>query len=165
MTADGSAAGADAPPGLGASYGVIPHARLWPATGDAIDLDSGPSLSVAYALDASGRVAGMIEDADGRHHAFLWQAGHLQLLDDIAHAADWRFESAYAFAAGGAIVGIGVYREKATAFVLEHAASNVCPSSRSTPAGDGRAHGLRVRLPVGLRGDRASHRRPIAQQT
>ncbi|HTA39957.1 MAG TPA: hypothetical protein VK760_12820 [Candidatus Acidoferrales bacterium] len=119
LSADGSAAGADAPPGLGPSYGVVPHARLWPASGDPIDLDAGPSLSVGYALDANGRVAGMIEDADGRHHAFLWQAGRMQLLDDIAHAADWRFESAYAFGPDGSIVGIGVYREKATGFVLE----------------------------------------------
>jgi hypothetical protein len=119
LTADGSAAGADAPPGLGSSYGVVPHARLWPATGDPVPIDAGPFLSVAYALDARGRVAGMIEDADGRHHAFLWQAGRLQLLDDIAHAPDWRFECAYAFAPDGSIVGIGVYREKATGFVIE----------------------------------------------
>ncbi len=118
LTADGSAAGADAPPGLGPTYGVAPHARLWRASGETVDIDGGPAISVAYALDANGRVAGMIESSDGRHHAFLWQAGRLQLLDDIAHAPDWRFESAYAFAPDGSIVGIGVFRGTATAFVM-----------------------------------------------
>jgi hypothetical protein len=118
LTPDGSAAGADAPPGLGSTYGVVPHARLWPANGDAFDLDAGPALSVAYALDASGRAAGMIEGGDGRHHAFLWQAGRLQLLDDVAHADGWRFETAYAFAPDGSIAGIGVFRGTATAFLM-----------------------------------------------
>jgi probable HAF family extracellular repeat protein len=119
LTPDGSAAGADAPPGLGPSYGVVPHARLWPASGNPFDLDAGPNVSVAYALDASGRAAGMVESPDGRHHAFLWQDGKMQLLDDLAHAPDWRFECAYAFAPDGSIAGIGIFRGKATAFVME----------------------------------------------
>jgi hypothetical protein len=60
----------------------------------------------------------MIEGDDGRHHAFLWQAGRLQLLDDIAHAAGWHFESAYAFSPDGSIAGIGVFRGTATAFLM-----------------------------------------------
>jgi probable HAF family extracellular repeat protein len=115
---DGAVAGADAPPGLGSDFGIEPHARLWPASGDPIDLTGAPEPSAAYAIDASGRVAGMLEDTDGRHHAFLWHAGKLQRLDDIAGAPDWRFECAYAFAPDGSIVGIGIYRGKATAFEI-----------------------------------------------
>jgi probable HAF family extracellular repeat protein len=118
VAADGTIAGADAPPGFGSTYGIVPHARAWPLVGAAFDLVGGPGLSVAYAIDGRGRVAGMLEDAGGRHHAFVWQDGRLQLLDDLAHAADWRFECAYAFAPDGSIVGIGIYRGTATAFEL-----------------------------------------------
>ena len=119
VSADGTIAGADAPPGLGSTFGVVPHARLWPASGDAMDIVGGPGLSVAYTIHERGRIAGMLEDDNGRHRAFVWSGGRVALLDDIADAPDWRFECAYAFAPDGAIAGIGIHRGTATAFVIE----------------------------------------------
>jgi probable HAF family extracellular repeat protein len=119
INAAGVAAGADTPPGPGSHYGASPHARLWPLSGTPVDLVDGPETSVAYAIDARGRVAGMLEDAGGRHRAFLWQDGRLRLLDDAVRVPGWRFECAYAIAANGAIAGIGVYRGTASAFLLE----------------------------------------------
>lgn len=55
---------------------------------------------------------------DGRHYAFLWERGHLHLLDGIAHVAGWRFEGAFRFTSGDAIVGAGTHDGIASAFEL-----------------------------------------------
>lgn len=116
---NGAAAGSDVPPGGGKAYGVAPHARYWPAGGSPVDLTPNALLSVAYAVDARGRVAGMLEDAAGRHYAFLYAGGRLATLDGLVTAPGWRFECAYAFALSGDLVGIGTYRGKPAAFELE----------------------------------------------
>ena len=114
----GAAAGSDVPPGLGASYGGASHARYWPAMGAAVDLAPNAPVSAAYAVDDRNRVAGMLEDAAGRHYAFLWANGTLHRLDDLVPLPGWRFECAYAFAPDGGIAGIGTYRGKAAAFEI-----------------------------------------------
>jgi hypothetical protein len=118
INAQGSAAGADVPPGKGAAFNASPHARIWLQPGPPIEPASTAPLSVAYAIDDRHRVAGMLEDEQGRHFAFLWQDGILKRLDDIVHAPGWRFECAYAFASGDGIAGIGTYRGTAAAFVV-----------------------------------------------
>ncbi len=115
VAANGNAAGADLPPG-GVAYNAAPHARVWLDGATAVDLAPDAPLSVAYAVDARGRVAGMLEDAAHRHRAFLWQNGRLRLLDDVARMPGWRFECAYAFAPDGSIAGIGTYRGTPSAF-------------------------------------------------
>ncbi|HEY5426175.1 MAG TPA: hypothetical protein VIJ77_06460 [Candidatus Tumulicola sp.] len=118
VNAAGAAAGADVPPGNGAAYGVSAHARYWPGDGSVVEVAPASPRSTAYAIDARNRIAGMLEDAHGRHYAFLWQNGTLHRLDDVAAASGWRFECAYAFAPDGAIVGIGTYRGNAAAFEI-----------------------------------------------
>lgn len=118
VNADGDAAGADVPPGKGAAFAAAPHARVW-IGGSAIEPANSAAASVAYAIDSRNRVIGMIEDGDGRHYAFLWANGSLRRLDDLVRAPGWRFECGYAFAPGGAIVGIGTYRGNAAAFAIE----------------------------------------------
>lgn len=117
VNANGEAAGADVPPAQGAAFAKTPHARLWTRPGSATDVVPGNDVSVAYAIDDRGRVAGMLEDG-GRHYAFLWRDGRLVRLDDVAAAPGWRFECAYAFTPSGGIVGTGTYRGRAAAFVI-----------------------------------------------
>lgn len=94
-----------------------PHAVLWDAAGHTTSLAPHSPVSVAYDIDASHRVIGTMLGRDGRHYAFLWQRGHLHLLDELLHASGWRFEGAYRFLPGGSIAGIGTYKGVATAFV------------------------------------------------
>ncbi|HEY1656084.1 MAG TPA: hypothetical protein VGF86_13320 [Candidatus Tumulicola sp.] len=114
----GAAAGTDVPPGLGASYGGVTHARYWPPTGSAVEIAPNAPVSAAYAVDRRNRVAGMLEDPNGRHYAFLWSNGTLRRLDDLVATPGWRFECAYAFTPAGGVAGIGTYRGKAAAFVV-----------------------------------------------
>ena len=117
VAANGTAAGSDAPPGSGAAFNRAPHALLWYAgSSTAVELAAQSPSSVAYAVDDRNRVAGMVEDESRRHFAFLWQNGVLRRLDDLVRVPGWRFESAYAFGTGDAIVGIGTYRGTAAAF-------------------------------------------------
>ncbi len=118
INASGEAAGADVPPAQGAAFAVTPHARIWTGQGAPIEPVSGNRLSVAYAIDDRGRVAGMLEDA-GRHYAFVWRNGALVRLDDLAGKPGWRFECAYAFTPSGGIVGVGTYDGRAEAFELD----------------------------------------------
>lgn len=117
VNALGAAVGADTLPGM--AYGSTPHAMLWPSSGARIALDPRGPLSVAYAVDDRGRVTGMLEDARGRHYAFLWRDGNLRRLDDLVRAPGWRFECGYAFAPDGAIVGIGTYRGSPAGFEIQ----------------------------------------------
>jgi hypothetical protein len=119
VNASGAAAGADVPPGRGAVYDTAPHARYWPASGPAVDVAENVPLSVAYAIDARDRVTGMLEDAAGRHYAFVWARGTLRRLDDAVAAPDWRFECGYTFTPEGGIAGIGSYRGRPAAFVVD----------------------------------------------
>ena len=113
----GDAAGADLPPGKGAAFDVVPHARIWIGA-QTFSPANDAATSVAYAIDARDRVAGMLQDAAGRHYAFLWQNGRLQRLDDAVRAPGWRFQSAYAFAPDGSVVGIGTFDGRAEAFSI-----------------------------------------------
>jgi hypothetical protein len=119
IDASGEAAGADVPPEHGGAFGVLPHARYWNANGIPQDIVPQGSASAAYAIDARGRVTGVLLDEQGRHRAFLWQNGRLRTLDDIVNASGWRFECGYAFAPSGAVVGIGTYRGRPEAFEIE----------------------------------------------
>ncbi|HEY3674689.1 MAG TPA: hypothetical protein VGK84_01725 [Candidatus Tumulicola sp.] len=119
IDASGEAAGADVPPEHGGAFGVSPHARYWNASGVSQEIVAQGLASAAYAIDARGRVTGVLLDAQGRHRAFLWQNGRLRTLDDIAGAPDWRFECGYAFTPSGAVVGIGTYRGRPEAFEIE----------------------------------------------
>jgi probable HAF family extracellular repeat protein len=118
VNAGGTTVGADAPPG-DLAYEFSPHALVWQPGHDALEVAPDSAVSVAYAVDENGRVAGMLEDAQGRHYAFLWENGRLRRLDDVVGSSDWRFECAYAFAPDGAIVGIGRYRGRPAAFVIK----------------------------------------------
>ncbi|MGA8534259.1 MAG: hypothetical protein WB615_09155 [Candidatus Tumulicola sp.] len=113
----GAAAGADVPPG--AAYGIPPHARFWPGNGSTVEIAPTSPVSAAYAVDDRNRVTGMLEDAQRRHYAFLWENGTLRRLDDVAGAPGWRFECGYAFAPGGGIIGIGTFRGNAAAFEID----------------------------------------------
>jgi hypothetical protein len=118
INASGTVAGADVPPGRGTAFNTAPHARFWPAPGNAVQIVPNPSRSVAYAIDDRNRIAGTLEDG-GRFYAFIWENGALRRLDDVAAAAGWHFESAYAFTPSGGIAGIGTYRGAAEAFVID----------------------------------------------
>jgi probable HAF family extracellular repeat protein len=118
VNAYGDAAGASVPPGKGSAFNVLPHARIWIGNQPPVQPAESAAESVAYAIDAHSRVVGTMQDAAGRHYAFVWQDGTLRRLDDVVHLADWRFECAYAFDAGGGIVGVGTYRGAPTAFVV-----------------------------------------------
>jgi hypothetical protein len=107
VASDGTAAGRGAA-----------HATVWDATGSATDLTPQAKASTAYAIDAAHRVIGSLTAPDGRHYAFVWQNGHLYRLDDLLHAAGWRFEAAFRFAQGGAIAGVGTHDGIATAFCV-----------------------------------------------
>jgi probable HAF family extracellular repeat protein len=94
-----------------------PHAILWGTDGTSILLI--PKFrSIAYAIADDGRVIGTFQDSTGRHFAFVWKAGLLRRLDDIALDRRWHFESAYAFTSDGGIVGIGRHDGVASLFVL-----------------------------------------------
>lgn len=118
VNAAGNAAGADVPPGKGAAFAAAPHARVWIAGSATAPADSA-AVSVAYAIDSRDRVAGMLQDGDGRHYAFLWDGRTVHRLDDLIRAPGWRFECGYAFTPTGALVGIGTFRGKAAAFTIE----------------------------------------------
>lgn len=118
INAAGEATGADVPPGSGAAYVAVSHARFWRGDGTGIDLAPNSPLSVGYAIDDRNRITGMLEGGDQRHYAFLWDAGTLRRLDDLVHAPGWRFECGYAFTPSGGIVGIGTYRGVAEAFQI-----------------------------------------------
>jgi hypothetical protein len=117
VNALGNAAGSDVPPGKGAAFAAAPHARIW-LGGSALEPAENAPASVAYAIDARNRVAGMLQDADGRHYAFLWKDGSLRRIDELVRAPGWRFECGYAFTPAGGIVGIGTYRGNAAAFEI-----------------------------------------------
>jgi hypothetical protein len=119
INANGEAAGADVPPEHGGTFGAAPHARYWSAPAAATEIAPQRSASAAYAIDARGRVTGVLMDAQGRHRAFLWQNGRLRLLDDAVAAPGWRFECGYAFAPNGAVVGIGTFDGRPEAFEVE----------------------------------------------
>ena len=129
VSADGTAVGSDAPPmsiwyAEGGSGGYheysccTPHAVLWNADGKAVQLAPQALKSVAYQVDKVHRVIGMLLGRDGRHYAFLWERGHLHLLDETAHVPGWRFEAAYRFLPNGAIVGSATHHGIATVFVM-----------------------------------------------
>jgi len=94
------------------------HPVAWDSRGREIPLAPQAKSGVAYAVDSTHRVIGMLVGRDGRHYAFLWQDGKLHLLDETVQAPGWRFEGAYRFTDDGAIVGVGTYNGIATGFVL-----------------------------------------------
>ncbi len=115
---NGTVVGASSLPN--AAFGSTPHARVWQPDGSTVDILPRYPLSVAYAVDPGGRVAGMCEDAQHRHYAFLWTHGHTEILDDVVgrKAAGWRFEAIYAFTPDGGLIGIGTFHGVATAFEI-----------------------------------------------
>ncbi len=129
-TSGGFAAGATALPGHAGEFAYgnffgpagryefpIPHAAAWDANGRRILLVQNDSRSVAWDVADDATVVGMLQERDGKHYAFRWRSGRAQRLDDLAHPAGWRFESAYAIGADGAIAGIGTHDGVAAAFV------------------------------------------------
>ena len=130
VSADGFAVGSDAPPidmwysesGTGIGYHeyscCTPHAVLWDARLNMVRLAPQALRSVAYQIDRAHRVVGMLLGRDGRHYAFLWESGHLHLLDEVAHVPGWRFEAAYRFLSNGSIVGTATHHGIATVFVM-----------------------------------------------
>jgi len=117
INAAGAAVGADVPTGRG-TYDAVPHAKFWSAPGAVVELAPNAQASVAYAIDADNRIAGMLEES-GRHYAFIWKNRTLMRLDDVVASPGWRFECAYAFTPTGGVVGIGTYRGRAAAYDLE----------------------------------------------
>lgn len=133
VNADGVVAGASAVPafsgtvsgGYGDATGThtysftagVPTARVWDSAGGARDIVAHAVRSVAYDIADDGTVAGMLQALDGKHYAFVWRDGVLRRLDDMPHPAGWRFESAYAIAPSGAVVGIGTRWGIPTVFV------------------------------------------------
>ena len=94
------------------------HATLWDPVGNATDLTPDARASTAYAIDAAHRVIGSLTANDGRHHAFLWERGHLRMLGDILGAPSWRLEAAFRFLPDGSIVGAGTHDGIASGFIL-----------------------------------------------
>lgn len=129
-TSSGFAAGATALPGhagefvYGNFFGpagryefATPHAVAWEANGRRVALLQDDSRSIAWDVADDATVVGMLQEPDGKHYAFRWRSGRVQRLDDLPHPARWRFESAYAIGADGAIVGVGTHDGVAAAFV------------------------------------------------
>ncbi len=130
ITRDGLAVGASALPGHGSehAYGNMlgpagryeyptPHAVAWFPNGQTIQLVRDDEESVAWDVSEDRTIVGGEILQNGKHYAFRWKKGRMQRLDDLPHPAGWRFETAYAIRADGAIVGIGTYKGVATAFV------------------------------------------------
>ena len=126
----GMAAGATALPGHGGEflYGnffgpggryeyATPHAVAWSSDGTVIALTRNDTRSVAWDISEDDTIVGTEQLHDGKHYAFRWQHGHIVRLDDLPHPAGWRFESAYAIARDGSIVGIGRLNGVPTAFI------------------------------------------------
>ncbi|HEY9084961.1 MAG TPA: hypothetical protein VIN40_03350 [Candidatus Tyrphobacter sp.] len=128
VAADGTAVGADAPPGFHQTTSTTvngrtsttscctPHAMLWRVDGTLIALAPNARSSVAYAVDDDGTVGGMLIDAAGKHRAFVWRNGTLRLLDDAVHAPGWRFEAVFAFGLHHEILGVGTHNGTAMVF-------------------------------------------------
>jgi probable HAF family extracellular repeat protein len=99
-------------------YGYAhPHATAWLPNGREVRLVRNDERSSAWDVSEDGTIVGMEQLKDGKHYAFRWKNGRLERLDDLPHPRGWRFESAYAIAHDGSIVGIGTYNGVATAFV------------------------------------------------
>jgi probable HAF family extracellular repeat protein len=96
---------------------AVPHAVRWSPDGKQSRLFAGDGRSVAWDINDRGIIVGMMQSADGRHFAFRWHDGRMQLLDKLPHPPGWRFESAYAVDGEGRIAGIGTYHGIATAFL------------------------------------------------
>ncbi len=133
---DGTTVGADAPSGVHESETesangnsetfscCTPHAMLWRPSSTSVSLAPSARSSVAYAIDGVGRAAvvgGMLIDAMGKHRAFLWTDGNLYLLDDVVHAAGWRFEAVFAFGLHHEILGVGTHNGAAAIFEVSRA--------------------------------------------
>jgi hypothetical protein len=129
-TSSGIVAGASALPGhasesvTGNFFGpagtyrfATPHAIVWGINRERTRLFHDDVRSVAYDIDDTGTVVGMLERTNGRHYAFRRFHGKIEILDYLPHPPGWRFESAYAIAQDGSIAGIGTYRGVATAFL------------------------------------------------
>jgi probable HAF family extracellular repeat protein len=94
-----------------------PHAVAWLPKGQTLQLVRNDEESVAWDVSEDGTIVGGEILQNGKHYAFRWKNGRLERLDDLPHPRGWRFESAYAIAHDGSIVGIGTYNGVATAFV------------------------------------------------
>jgi hypothetical protein len=127
---DGTTVGADAPPihesetesanGSTETFSCCtPHAMLWHPDGTSVALAPAARSSIAYAIENAGHAhiaGGMLVDANGIHRAFLWIDGNLYLLDDVVHAAGWRFESVFAFGPHHQVFGVGTHNGTAAVF-------------------------------------------------
>jgi probable HAF family extracellular repeat protein len=96
---------------------AVPHAVAWQPNGKSVDLTLGDARSVAWDVSEDGTIVGMEQMPDGKHYAFRWRNGRLELLDDLPHPAGWRLESAYAIGRDGSIAGVGRHNGLPTAFV------------------------------------------------
>jgi probable HAF family extracellular repeat protein len=108
VTSQGLTVGADARAG-GYPAKEKPHAVAWDLRGRNIKLARDAPRSVAYDVGDDGTAVGTLQDADGKHYAFLWRDGHLERLDDLPHPSGWRFESAYSIAPDGTVAGIATH--------------------------------------------------------
>jgi hypothetical protein len=96
---------------------AIPHAVIWSRENKETAIFRDDVRSVAWDINELGTTVGMVQSADGKHHAFRRDHGRTTLLDDLPHPTGWRFESAYAITGDGWVVGIGTYRGVPTAFL------------------------------------------------
>jgi hypothetical protein len=117
-TSTGVVVGASALPGYLGEW-ATPHAMLWSREGTRTALVHGDARSVAWDINETETVVGMLQKPNGHHYAFRSINGRVELLDDLPHPPGWRFESSYAVASDGSIAGTGTYRGIATAFLWQ----------------------------------------------
>jgi probable HAF family extracellular repeat protein len=124
INANGLTVGASRRPGpvnevRGGSIEMQPtelEALAWDPAGRRIALVDRASSSIAYDVADDGTIVGTLTAQDGKHYAFRYRDGKLERLDDMPHPEGWRFESAYAIANDGSILGIGTRNGIATIF-------------------------------------------------
>ncbi len=117
VAADGTAVGADAYSTYDLGNEPYVHARLWSASGAVTRIASDATASIAHAIDARHRVAGVLL-RHNRYYAFLWQNGATRTIDDLVRDANWHFEAAFDFAPDGRIAGSGTYRGHPAVFLV-----------------------------------------------
>ncbi len=117
VTDDGTAVGTDTYSEDGLGHKPFVHARLWSSSGAVTPIATDATASIAHAIDARHRVAGVLVRGD-RAYAFLWQDGSTRTLDDIVHDANWHFEAAFDFSPDGRIAGSGTYRGNPGLFLV-----------------------------------------------